>query len=85
MGHTEDARIEMLNYVYIVSAHIKSDKPEGRWKVSEEHFTALCYPGCLPGYTMGYNSHGMILTINTLCPRPLLSGKTRMYSPQNSF
>nr|CAH7751418.1 unnamed protein product [Callosobruchus chinensis] len=61
LGHTEDALSETLNHYYYVSAHIVSDKPEGKWKVTEEKFTSLCYAGHLPGYTMGYNHHGLLL------------------------
>ncbi|KAG5888617.1 hypothetical protein JTB14_022633 [Gonioctena quinquepunctata] len=76
LGHTEDALSEALNHFYFVSAHIISDKPQGKWKVQEEKFTSLCYAGHLPGYTMGYNHHGLIFTINTLSAKYLRSGKT---------
>lgn len=33
LGHTEDALSEVLNHYYILSAHIISDKPMGKWKV----------------------------------------------------
>ncbi|KAJ9586091.1 hypothetical protein L9F63_020288 [Diploptera punctata] len=45
LGHTEDTLPEFLNHIYFVSAHIISDTPQGRWKVTEEHFTSLCYAG----------------------------------------
>ncbi|XP_044731863.1 uncharacterized protein LOC123294784 [Chrysoperla carnea] len=76
LGHTEDALAEVLNHFYFVSAHIISDKPEGRWKVKEEKFTSLCYAGHLPGYTMNYNHHGLVFSINTLSAHRLNSGKT---------
>lgn len=76
LGHTEDALGETLNHFYFVSAHIISDKPQGRWKVKEEKFTSLCYAGHLPGYTMNYNHHGLVFSINTLCPATLQPGKT---------
>ncbi|KRT83793.1 hypothetical protein AMK59_4080, partial [Oryctes borbonicus] len=66
LGHTEDALSEILNHFYIVSAHIISDESRGRWGVKEEKFSSLCYAGHLPGYTMGYNHHGLVFSVNTL-------------------
>lgn len=77
MGHTEDALDVTLNRFYFVSAHIISDKPQGKWGVTEEKFTSLCYAGHLPGYTMNYNHHGLVFSINTLTAKHLRSGKTR--------
>lgn len=77
LGHTEDALRETLNHFYIVSAHIISDTPQGKYNVTEERYTSLCYAGHLPGYTMGYNHHGLVFTINTLSAKTLYSGKTR--------
>lgn len=77
LGHNEDALSENLNHFYFVSAHVKSDAPQGRWGVKEERFTSLCYAGHLPGYTMSYNNHGLIFTINTLSAKKLYPGKTR--------
>lgn len=77
LGHTEDALSEVLNHFYIVSAHIISDSPQGKYNVTEEKFTSLCYAGHLPGYTMNYNHHGLVFSINTLSANNLNSGKTR--------
>lgn len=79
LGHTEDANSEFLDHYYFVSAHIINEKPEGKWQVTEEKFTSLCYAGHLPGYTMGYNHHGFIFSINTINARRLNSGKTREF------
>ncbi|XP_031628712.1 uncharacterized protein LOC116344357 [Contarinia nasturtii] len=76
LAHTEDALQETLNHYYLVSAHIIEPSPQGKHKVSEERFTSLCYPGHLPGYTMGYNHHGLAYSINTLSAKTLYSGKT---------
>lgn len=81
LGHTEDALSEVLNHIYFVSAHIISDLPQGRWKVTEEHFTSLCYAGHLPGYTMSYNHHGFIYSVNIVSAKTLVSGRTRKYRP----
>lgn len=77
MGHTEDALTETLNHYYFVVAHIINDTPQGKYNVKEERFMSLCYAGHLPGYTMNYNHHGMVFSINTLSAEVLRSGKTR--------
>ncbi|EDS28928.1 conserved hypothetical protein [Culex quinquefasciatus] len=76
LAHTEDALSEVLNHYYFVSAHIVSDSPQGRYNVTEERFTSLCYAGHLPGYTMNYNHHGLVFSINTLSAARLHGGKT---------
>lgn len=73
LGHNEDALAETLNYWYLVSAHVVEDG------YKEEKFTSLSYAGFLPGYTMGYNHHGLVFTINTLSAATLRSGKTPRY------
>ncbi|KAI4469465.1 peptidase c45 [Holotrichia oblita] len=77
LGHTEDALSQTLNHFYIVSAHIINDQPQGRWAIKEERFSSLCYAGHLPGYTMNYNHHGLVFSVNTLSAQKLLPGKTR--------
>ncbi|KAI4469450.1 peptidase c45 [Holotrichia oblita] len=76
LGHTEDALSQTLNHFYIVSAHIINDQPQGRWAIKEERFSSLCYAGHLPGYTMNYNHHGLVFSVNTLSAQKLLPGKT---------
>ncbi|XP_029171695.1 uncharacterized protein LOC114941015 isoform X2 [Nylanderia fulva] len=73
LGHNEDALAETLNHWYLVSAHVI----EAGYQ--EEKFTSLSYAGFLPGYTMGYNHHGFVFSINTLSARVLRSGKTPRY------
>ncbi|XP_011314040.1 uncharacterized protein tan [Fopius arisanus] len=73
LGHNEDALAETLNFWYIASVHVT--EPGFR----EEKFTSLCYAGFLPGYTMGFNSHGLVFCVNTLSARTLRSGKTPRY------
>lgn len=80
LGHTEDALAEIKGHIYIVSAEILSDSDE---KVVLEKFTTLCYAGTLMGYTMGYNSHGMIYSVNTIFPTVYTKG-TRVYK-NNKF
>lgn len=76
LGHTEDALQETLNYVYIVSAHIHEEEPQGKLGTQSEGFTALCYAGHLPGFCMGYNHHGLVYSINVISPVEVLAGKT---------
>lgn len=85
IGHNEDALAEVLNHFYMVSAHIISEEPQGRYGTKEERFTSLCYAGHLPGYTSSYNHHGLAFTINTLCASNLQSGKTRKLIPFTDF
>ncbi|PBC26195.1 beta-alanyl-dopamine/carcinine hydrolase [Apis cerana] len=73
LGHNEDALSETLNHWYLVSAHVI--EPDNK----EEKFTSLSYAGFLPGYTMGYNHHGLVYSINTLSAATLRSGKTPRY------
>ncbi|XP_022904794.2 beta-alanyl-dopamine/carcinine hydrolase [Onthophagus taurus] len=79
LAHNEDVLSEMLDLFYLVSVHIVAEEPRGRWGVKEEKFTSLSYAGHLPGYTMGYNHHGLIFTINTLAADKCLVGKTPRY------
>ncbi|XP_065364743.1 beta-alanyl-dopamine/carcinine hydrolase [Calliphora vicina] len=75
LAHTEDALTETLNHYYFVVAHIINDTPQGKYNVKEERFMSLCYAGHLPGYTMNYNHHGLVFSINTLSAEVLRSGK----------
>ncbi|GBP87600.1 hypothetical protein EVAR_99655_1 [Eumeta japonica] len=79
LGHTEDAFKETLNHWYILSAHIVPSEEERSQGAREERFTSLCYAGQLPGYTMGHTAAGMVFSINTLSPRRLRPGRTRVY------
>ncbi|XP_020290014.1 uncharacterized protein LOC109857766 [Pseudomyrmex gracilis] len=73
LGHNEDAYSETLNHWYLVSAHVV----EAGYR--EEKFTSLSYAGFLPGYTMGYNYHGLVYSINTLSAATLRPGKIPRY------
>ncbi|XP_032668197.1 uncharacterized protein LOC116842712 isoform X2 [Odontomachus brunneus] len=73
LGHNEDALSETMNHWYLVSAHVV----EAGYR--EEKFTSLSYAGFLPGYTMGFNHHGLVYSINTLSAAVLRSGKTPRY------
>ncbi|EZA47863.1 Acyl-coenzyme A:6-aminopenicillanic-acid-acyltransferase 40 kDa form [Ooceraea biroi] len=73
IGHNEDALSETLNHWYLVRAHVVEVG------CKEEKFTSLSYAGFLPGYTMGYNHHGLVYSINTLSAAVLRSGKIPRY------
>ncbi|XP_014207370.1 uncharacterized protein LOC106638619 [Copidosoma floridanum] len=73
LGHNEDALSETLNHWYLVDAHIVEAG------LAEEKFCSLSYAGFLPGYTMGYNHHGLVYSVNTLSAEHLCSGKTPRY------
>ncbi|XP_011629908.1 uncharacterized protein LOC105422297 [Pogonomyrmex barbatus] len=73
LGHNEDALKETLNHWYLVNAHVI----EAGYR--EEKFTSLCYAGFLPGYTMSYNHHGLVFSINTISAAVLRSAKTPRY------
>ncbi|XP_001599569.1 uncharacterized protein LOC100114612 [Nasonia vitripennis] len=73
LGHNEDALTETMNHWYLVDAHVVEPG------LQEEKFCSLSYAGFLPGYTMGYNHHGLVYSINTLSARTLRSGKTPRY------
>lgn len=76
LGHTEDTFEEMMNYLYLVSATISEEAPEGRLGTRTESFTALCYPGHLPGFCLGYNRHGLVSAINVIVPLKVFPART---------
>ncbi|XKL59559.1 hypothetical protein PGB90_000575 [Kerria lacca] len=79
LGHTEDANANTLGYFYLVSAHIIENEPQGKWKTTEERFISLCYAGHLPGFTMNYNQHGLVYSINVIHARQVYQPKTPEY------
>ncbi|KAF2353623.1 Peptidase C45 [Trinorchestia longiramus] len=79
LGHAEDALAAVLNHIYIVSAHVTEEEPQGRYGTRSEGFTALCYAGYLPGFCMGYNHHGFVFSINVLFPTDVQADKTAPY------
>lgn len=80
MGHTEDAYPECSGRTYIVQAEVLDEKGD----VIEE-FSSLAYPGFLPGYTMGFNKHGMMHSVNTINPAKRNPNGTRMMMRIFSF
>lgn len=66
IGHTEDGFKEAVNHVYVVKATITDSSPP-------EEFTAFCYPGLLPGYSMGFNKN-FAFSVNILAAKYLPKG-----------
>ncbi|XP_077993557.1 beta-alanyl-dopamine/carcinine hydrolase-like [Glandiceps talaboti] len=64
-AHNEDADPLIADYGYLVDAHIVD--PDGHYP--EERFTSFTYPGYLPGNAFGFNSAGMVLTMNAVFPK----------------
>ena len=85
LGHNEDALAETLGHFYFVSAHVVNSEPKGKWKTTEEKFTSLCYAGMLPGFTMSYNRHGFVFSINVIRVKNMQSGKTRESSLEKNL
>lgn len=77
IGHNEDFYTAALNHCYILNADIEVVKGSERKCV--ERFSSFCYPGCLPGFSMGYNTHGIIFTINVVEPKVNPVGRMPRY------
>ncbi|XP_046557213.1 uncharacterized protein LOC124266461 isoform X1 [Haliotis rubra] len=60
IGHNEDCEDLIKHLGYVVDATIIEND------VVEEKFTSLCYPGGLPGASLGFNYHGLTFSINTV-------------------
>jgi len=48
-------------------------------------FTALCYPGFLPGNAFGFNDHGLCFAVNNVRPRRLREGLGRHFLARSLF
>lgn len=72
LGHNEDAVPELAANMYILCAEIIDDNGD-----KLEKFRTIAYAGQLPGFSMGYNEHGLIFSINALYPRIVQLNKTR--------
>jgi hypothetical protein len=69
LGHNEDGPPAALDNVFVVRAHI-DDQPA---------FTALCYPGFLPGNAFGFNTSGVLHTVDAVSPRQVMMGVGRHF------
>jgi len=69
LGHNEDGPPESSGRIFMVHVEIPpSDNLEG------EYFTALCYPGSLPGRCFGFNRKGFAWSMNSTSPKMERSG-----------
>ena len=69
IGHNEDGSPAGYGNMFVVHADI-DDRP---------NFSALCYPGFLPGNALGFNEFGILHSINNVAPRPVNVGLARHF------
>jgi len=69
IGHNEDGSPASLGYMFLVTVSL-DDQPA---------FSALCYPGFLPGNAFGFNAAGVMHTVNHVAPRPVEIGLSRHF------
>ena len=69
IGHNEDGSPASLDSMFVVKVSL-DDQPA---------FSALCYPGFLPGNAFGFNGSGILHSINHLAPRPIEVGLSRHF------
>ena len=69
IGHNEDGSPAGCGHMFVVHASIDK-KPT---------FSALCYPGFLPGNALGFNEYGILHSINNVAPRPVNVGLARHF------
>jgi hypothetical protein len=69
IGHNEDGSPASLGHMYVVTVN----PDEG------PAFSALSYPGFLPGNAFGFNQAGILHTVNHVAPRPIKIGLSRHF------
>jgi hypothetical protein len=69
IGHNEDGPPAGYGNMYVVRVAV-DDCPT---------FTALCYPGFLPGNAFGFNEFGILHSVNNVAPRPIRVGLSRHF------
>jgi hypothetical protein len=68
-GHNEDGTPAALGKMLLLRAKV-GEQPD---------FTALCYPGFLPGNAFGFNASGVLHTIDAVSPRQVKVGLGRHF------
>jgi hypothetical protein len=68
-GHNEDGTPAALGKMFLLRAKV-GERPD---------FTALCYPGFLPGNAFGFNASGVLHTIDAVSPRQVEVGLGRHF------
>jgi hypothetical protein len=69
IGHNEDGSPTALSHMYVVTVNL-AEGPT---------FSALSYPGFLPGNAFGFNQAGILHTVNHVAPRPIKVGLSRHF------
>lgn len=69
LGHNEDGTPIGLGNMFVVTAQVND----------RSAFTALCYPGFLPGNAFGYNASGVLHTVDAVSPRRIRIGLGRHF------
>lgn len=69
IGHNEDGSPASLGRLYVVTVNL-AEGPT---------FSALSYPGFLPGNAFGFNQAGILHTVNHVAPRPIRVGLSRHF------
>jgi len=69
IGHNEDGSPASMGGMFAVKVSL-DDQPA---------FSALCYPGFLPGNAFGFNASGIMHTVNHVAPRPVAVGISRHF------
>ena len=69
IGHNEDGSPASWGHMYVVTVN-PDDGPA---------FSALSYPGFLPGNAFGFNQAGILHTVNHVAPRPIQVGASRHF------
>jgi hypothetical protein len=69
LGHNEDGPPAALGNMFVVRAHV--DK--------QPAFSALCYPGFLPGNALGFSASGVLHTVDAVSPRQVRVGLGRHF------
>ena len=74
-GHNEDGSAIYRGRSYFV--RVEPDDEVG--------FSALCYPGFLPGNAFGFNDHGVCFSVNNVRPRQVREGLGRHFMARSLF
>jgi hypothetical protein len=69
IGHNEDGSPASFGRLYVATVNLDQGPT----------FSALSYPGFLPGNAFGFNSAGIMHTVNHLAPRPIKVGLSRHF------
>jgi hypothetical protein len=74
-GHSEDNSAMYADQMYLARIEI-TGKPA---------FTALCYPGYLPGRAFGFNGRGICFSANSVGPKEVVAGLGRHFITRSLF